>query len=153
MIQLAEEVFDAKHDPEQLEVNEDVLARFQQMHPACISEYNEGNGPIAWILLIPTTTELMDRFLARTLSEKDLFNLTPLNTSYEAIYLCSAMVLEEYRRKGIAKQMTLEAIQKIRQDHPIKCLFAWPFTQEGDIAAVSLAKAISLPLHKRMELK
>jgi ribosomal protein S18 acetylase RimI-like enzyme len=30
-----------------------------------------------------------------------------------------SMVLKEYRRKGIAKQLTLEAVVKIRKAHPI----------------------------------
>ena len=149
MIQLAEEVFDAKHDPEQLDVNEEILARFRQIHPSTISEYDEGDGPIAWVLLLPTTIELMNLFLDHTISEKELFFRTPLNASYGAIYLCSGMVLEEYRRKGIAKRLAMTAIEQMRKDHPIKCLFTWPFTKEGDLAAAALAKATGLPLYER----
>jgi GNAT superfamily N-acetyltransferase len=153
MIHLAEEVFDAKHDPEQLDVNEEVISRFKEIHPATISEYNEGDGPIAWILLLPTTIELMNKFLQHTVTEKELFYQTPIDIKYEAIYLCSAMVLEEYRQKGIAKRLALEAIKKIRQDHPIQCLFMWPFTEEGDMAAVALARATSLPVYERTAIK
>jgi len=45
------------------------------------------------------------------------------------------MVLEEYRRKGITKQLALEAIEEIRKDHPLKVLFVWSFTEEGNLAA------------------
>lgn len=105
LIQLADEVFAVKSDPSQLDVNQEVLERLKKMHPATISEYNEGNGPVAWILLIPTTLDLMNRFLENEISEKELFDLTPMNTAYEAIYLCSALVLEEYRRKGITSNL------------------------------------------------
>jgi GNAT superfamily N-acetyltransferase len=149
MIQLAEEVFDARHDPEQLDVNEEVLKRFREIHPATVSEYNEGDGPIAWILILPTTTALMHLFLKGRISEKELFYQTQLDIPYDAIYLCSAMVLEEYRKKGISKRLALDAIEQIRQDHPVQCLFAWPFTDEGSIAAESLAKATGLPLYTR----
>jgi hypothetical protein len=101
MIQLAEEVFAIKNDPKQLDVNQEVIERLKRMHPATVSEYDDGNGPVAWVLLIPTTLDLMHRFLENKISEKELFDLTPPDTSYEALYLCSAMVLEEYRRKGI----------------------------------------------------
>jgi GNAT superfamily N-acetyltransferase len=151
MIHLAEEVFDAKHDPEQLDVNDEVISRFKQIHPATISEYNEGDGPIAWILLLPTTVELMNKFLRQTITEKELFYQTSIGIQYEAIYLCSGMVLEEYRRKGIAKRLTIDAINKIRQDHPIQCLFMWPFTKEGDLAAEALARATALPLYERKQ--
>ena len=111
---------------------------------------NDGNGPGGWILLIPTTTELMNRFLQKEISEKELYKLTPLNATYEALYLCSALVLEEYRRQGIAKQLALNAIEKIRNDHPLKSLFVWAFTEEGDQAADALARLVSLPLFKRV---
>src|SRR5271157_1085844 len=96
MIQLADEIFAAKNDPDQLQVNPEVMERLHKIHPSTVSEYDDGNGPVAWVLLIPTTLYLMNRFLETEISEKELFNLTPLDTKYEALYLCSALVLEEH---------------------------------------------------------
>jgi GNAT superfamily N-acetyltransferase len=151
MIQLAEEVFAFKSDPNQLDVNQEIIERLKKIHPATVSEISDENGPVAWIILIPTTFELMNMFLDKEISEKELFNLTPLNTIYEALYLCSALVLEEYRRKGITKQLALEAIESIRKDHPLKSLFVWAFSIEGELASETLARLTSLPLHKRLE--
>ena len=81
--------------------------------------------------------------------EKELFDQTPLNSSYDAIYLCSALVLEEYRRKGITKQLALEAIEKIRKIHSLKAAFVWAFSPEGDLAAETIAQLANLPLFKR----
>jgi len=153
MIQLADEVFATKHDPDQLNVDQDVLERLLKIHPATVSEYDDGNGPVAWILLIPTTIDLMNRFIANEISEKELFDLTPADSTYQALYLCSALVLEEYRRKGIAKQLTLQAIENIRKDHPLKSLFVWAFSKEGDLGSETLAALTSLPLLKRIDLK
>jgi len=153
MIQLAEEVFAVKKDPDQLDVNQQVMERLQRLHPSTLSEYADVNGPAAWILMIPTSTELMNQFLENKISEKELFELTPENIHYEALYLCSAMVLEEYRRKGIAKRLILEAIENIRKDHPLKSLFIWPFTKEGELASESIARLTLLPLHKRSDHK
>ncbi len=151
LIQLADEVFAVKSDPSQLDVNPEVMQRLQKIHPATLSEYKEGNGPVAWILLIPTTLNLMNRFLSREISEKELFNLTPLNAQYDAIYLCSALVLAEYRRKGITKQLAVTAIESIRKDHPLKAAFIWAFSPEGDLAAETIAQLAKLPLHKRLK--
>jgi ribosomal protein S18 acetylase RimI-like enzyme len=151
MIKLAEEVFAAKEDPDQLDVNQEVLERLDRIHPATVSEYDDGNGPVAWVLLIPTTLDLMNRFLENAISEKELFDLTPLDTTYEALYLCSAMVLEEYRRKGIAKQLALNAIESIQKNHPLKALFVWAFSNEGDLGSEALARLTSLPLYKRVQ--
>lgn len=149
MIKLAENVFAAKTDPDQLDVDQSVIERLQQIHPATIAEYDDGNGPVAWVIVIPTTLALMDQFLNGHISEKQLFDLTPLHISYEALYLCSALVLEEYRRKGITKRLVLDAIRAIREDHPLKALFVWPFSLEGDMGAEAIASMAALPLHKR----
>ena len=149
MIQLAEEVFDSKSDPEQLEVNEEVLNHLCQIHPASVQEFDDGNGPVVWVLLFPTTNERMEDFLKNKISEKQLFELTPLDILYDAIYLCSAMVLEEYRRKGIAQKLTKNAIEDIRKSHPITSLFVWPFTKEGS----SLAEKISTSIGLRLKIK
>lgn len=146
MIELADEVFASKTDPDQLDVNPEVLDHLRMIHPATVSQRDDGNGPVAWILLIPTTDELMEGFLENRISEKELYEQTPLNAKYNALYLCSAMVLKEYRRKGIAKQLTLDAIAEIRKDHPIETLFAWTFSNEGLLTAEALARLVSLPL-------
>ena len=153
MIRVAEEVFAVKNDPDQLDVNQQVLERLQRMNPATVSEYDDGNGPVAWVLLIPTTLELMNKFLKNKISEKQLFELTPIDTTYEALYLCSAIVLKDYHRKGIAKRLVLNSIEKIRKEHPLKALFVWPFSEEGDLGADIIAGLTSLPLHKRIETK
>lgn len=46
MIQLAEDTFATKNDPDQLDVNQDVIERLQKIHPSTVSEYND-NGPVA----------------------------------------------------------------------------------------------------------
>jgi GNAT superfamily N-acetyltransferase len=149
LIQLADEVFAVKSDPSQLDVNLEVLERLIQLHPATVSAFDDGNGPVAWVLLIPTTLELMALFLENQISEKELFNLTPLNSAYDTIYLCSALILEEYRRKGITKNLALAAIENIRKSHSIKAVFVWAFSPEGDFAAETIARLAALPLYKR----
>jgi GNAT superfamily N-acetyltransferase len=151
LIQLADEVFAVKSDPSQLDVNAQVMERLQLIHPATISAHDDGNGPLAWVLLIPTTLELMNRFIEQQITEKELFELTPLYVSYEAIYLCSALVLDEYRRKGIAKKLALDAIELIRKDHPLKAAFVWAFSPEGDLAAETIARLAELSLYKRVK--
>lgn len=149
MIKLAEDVFDIRNDPDQLSVNEDVIKHLQEIHPDTVSEYADKNGPAVWILIIPTTLDLMNKFVEGKITEKQLYELTPLNIKYEALYLCSAMVLEEYRRKGIAKKLAIEAIESIRKTHPLKALFVWAFSKEGESLAENIAKQVGLPLKNK----
>jgi hypothetical protein len=148
---LAEDTFAIKSDPRQLNVNQKVIERLKQIHPSTIAEYDEGEGPVAWLLVIPTTTELMQKFISDEITEKELFELTPTDGTYDALYLCSALVLEEYRRKGIVKELALKAINDIRNDHPINSLFVWAFSPEGNSAAENIAITLGLPLFKKPE--
>ncbi len=149
LIKLAEETFAVKSDPNQLNVNQEIIERLLKLHPATVSEFSDENGPVAWLLVIPTSLELMNRFLAKDISEKQLFEMTKPGTAYEALYLCSALVLEEYRRKGIIKRLALKAIEEIRREHALKAMFVWAFSKEGDMAAEALARLTGLPLYKR----
>lgn len=149
MIQLSDQVFSTRTDPDQLNVDENVMERLQLIHSNTISEYDDGNGPVCWILCIPTTLDLMTQFMNQKISERELFELTPLNTKYEAIYLCSALLLEEYRGKGIAQSLAVKAIESISVDHSIQALFMWAFSKEGEKLAEKLSGLIGLPLYKR----
>ena len=149
MIQLSDDVFSSRTDPDQLSVNENVMEHLQLIHPDTLSEYDDGNGPVCWLLCIPTTLDLMTKFIDQTISERELYELTPLNTKYEAIYLCSALLLEEFRGKGIAQRLAVTAIENIRKDHPIKALFFWSFSKEGEKLAEKISRLIGLPLYRR----
>lgn len=149
MLQLADDVFASKNDPEQLDVNESVLEGLTRIHPASIAEYDDGNGPVAWVLIFPTTKKLMQLFLEKEISEKQLFESTPIGAAYEVIYLCSAMVLQEYRSQGIATRLAIDSIEQIRKDHVIEGLFVWAFTIEGERLANQLADTLSLPINFR----
>ncbi|MGV9013731.1 MAG: hypothetical protein ACOH13_14150 [Flavobacteriales bacterium] len=149
LIQLAEDSFAAHDDPQQLVVTPEVLARLRCLHPATVSERTEADGPVAWVLLLPTTLALMEQWLAGTITEKELYEQTPDQGPYEAVYLNSALVLEEYRGRGISKELTIAALEDIRQDHPVKALFNWPFSPQGAAVAQAVAKHVGLPMHVR----
>jgi GNAT superfamily N-acetyltransferase len=149
MIELADQIFSSKNDPQQLDVNEAVMEGLFKIHPACLSEYEEGEGPLAWIIVIPTSKRIMNAFLKKEISEKELYEQTLNEMCFETIYLCSALVHDEYRKKGIAKKICLEAIEKIQKNHGIDSLFVWSFTPEGVHCAESIAKATKLALLKR----
>lgn len=149
MMQLAEEAFDVRNDPEQLDVDESVISRFVQIDPAAVSELANEDGPYCWILLIPTSAELMIEFLESKISEKELFERTPVGGKYESIYLCSAMLLKEFRHRGIAGLLALDAIAQIRSRHHIRTLFVWPFSEEGKKSALAIAEKTGLPLMMR----
>lgn len=150
MIRLAEEFFAAKKDPSQISVNKKVMLRLKRIHPGTMMEKSTSEGPVAWILVIPTTQILMEQFNAKKINERELLNKTPLRATYDSLYLCSALVLPEYRGRGLAKRLIVKAIKSIQKEHPIHCLFYWAFSREGKKLAASVAGELSLPLYKRI---
>ncbi len=151
MIQLVTEFFDTRNDPDQISVTPHDRAKLESIHPATMSEFVEGDGPVVWIMLIPTTKAIMDRFITGAITEQQLLNETNPGMVYDTIYLCSASVLPEYRRKGLAKKITIDAINAIRKDHPITTLFYWPFSDDGRNLAQSISEETGLPLFEKNE--
>ncbi len=151
MIRLAEAFFETKNDPMQISVDEDTRAKLMKIHESTMTEFRDENGPIAWVLVIPTTITLMQQFVAKTIHERDLLDGTPLDVKYDALYLCSALVLPEHRKEGIARTLAAKAIRSIQRQHPIRYLFYWAFSVEGKHLAESLAREFNLPLQSRSE--
>ncbi len=149
MVKLAEDFFRTKDDPDQIPVDQDVIVRLRSLHPATVTEERTEDGPIAWILVIPTTRGIMNEFITAKISERDLLAKTPAGVAYDALYLCSALVLPEYRGKGLARRLTAQAIDAIRRDHPIGALFFWSFGNEGEKLAATAASDSHLPLFER----
>ncbi len=149
MIKLADEFFEAKIDPMQISVNGETMDVLKKIHPSTIGEIANKKGPIAWVLVIPTTHTLMKEFISKKINEKQLLDNTPLGSKYEAVYLCSALVLPEERGKGLAKRLLIKSITAIRKKHPVKSLFYWGFSPEGKSLAGAIAKELFLPLYSR----
>ena len=149
MIRLAEESFHASEDPSVVGVTDVMIDRLRRMHPSTVSEECDEAGPIAWVLLLPTTHELIARFLAKSLTERQLFEATPDDATYDVVYMSSALVLPEYQRRGIARRLIIDAVRSIGKDHPIRELAFWPFSAEGRLLAESVARECRLPLFER----
>jgi len=151
MIKLADQFFETRNDPEQISVTPRVMARLRRIHLATLSEQRTRKGPIAWILVFPTTKRLMKKFVEGLITEKELLRRTPLNCTYEAVYLCSALVLPEHRGKGTAKRLLTKAVRSIQRDHPIEHLFFWAFSTRGARLARTVAQTLKLPLVRRIK--
>jgi hypothetical protein len=149
MIKLADEFFEAKSDPMQISVTGETMEVLKKIHPSTIGEIVNKDGPVAWVLVIPTTHALMKQFILKKINEKQLLHNTPLESKYDAVYLCSALVLPEERGKGLATRLLIKSIRSIKKKHPVKFLFYWGFSPEGKSLAGAIAKKLSLPLYSR----
>nr|WP_320133943.1 hypothetical protein [uncultured Holophaga sp.] len=151
MIELVDQCFGNYEDPDQLSMDERVRAKLLQLHPATLGETRNDDGPLAWTLVFPTTRSLMEAFLEGRICERELFEGTPETGPFQAIYLCSALVLPEQRKQGLARRMVDASVTAIRRDHAITELFCWVFSGEGRVLAEAIARQQGLPLRFRMD--
>lgn len=163
MIQLADEFFETKNDPSQLDITEAVMKQLRSIHPSTMGERANEEGPVAWTIVIPTTRSTREKFVKGEIGEGEMLSMTlseherhlqgdadaAHTGQFTSLYLCSALVLPEFRGKGIAKNLTLESIRAIRTEHPIDELFVWAFSREGNALAERIAAVVKLPLFCR----
>ena len=149
MMDLIDATFDVKNDPNQLDVDFEIIENLEKIHVATVTELDHGNGPEAWILIIPSNQDLINLFIEKKISEKELYERIPKDGKFDSLYLCSALVLEENRRKGIAMNLSINAIREFEKNYPIKNLFVWTFTKEGEIVSKKIAIQCNLPLFER----
>jgi hypothetical protein len=146
MMQIIDETFATRNDPGQIQVTNAQRKKLAQIHPATLSQVANEDGPLIWVLLIPTTKDIMEAFISGKISEKELLAQTKVDDPYDCIYLCSASTLPEARGKGQTKAVCINAIKEISKEHKIDTLFVWPFSEEGGKLAEKIARELGLPL-------
>ncbi len=67
-------------------------------------------------------------------------------SQFTSVYLCSALVLPEFRGKGLAKKIVCDSIRAIQKDLPVEELFVWAFSMEGKELARNIALSTKLTL-------
>lgn len=149
LLELVDHVFQTRNDPSQIGFTESDMAKMNNLHVECLQEAENEDGPIAWVAVIPTSLDLMNEFIIKTITERELFDRTTMETPKEAVYLCSAIVLPDFRRKGIALQLSLEAIHAMQQHWSLSAVFVWPFSDEGKVLAHKIADECGLTLYTR----
>ncbi len=127
--EVAELIFGTKDDPQQIPIG-DSREKLKKLNENCfLYEVDDQDNLISWIVVMPTTEELMQKFLKKEINERELFEKTPIGVEYTALYFCSAITLPEYRGKGYARNLRLEAFSRFNAKD--MQLFSWPVTKDG----------------------
>ena len=148
MMRVAESIFGTRNDPNQMPITMDSWNKLQKLNENCVL-YEEENGKlISWGVVVPTTKDIVNDFLADKITERELLEKTLPDQNYSALYLCSAITIPEFRKQGHAKKLTLEAIARIPLTTDAT-LFAWPFTEDGKLAL----QKINSELNKKILIK
>lgn len=107
---------------------------------------NAGNL-VAWSAVLPTSKELMEQFLNRTINERELFDLAVAQPCFECLYLVAAIVLPKWRRRGIGTSLMKAQIEYFKNKYKINIFYALILTKEGKklIGALERDLGASIP--------
>lgn len=131
-MEVAEEFFGTQNDPSQIPINFDSYNKLIKLWPGAFAyELGIKGEPISWAVVIPTSHDLMNKFLKKEISEKQLLEHSAPAKIYDCLYLCSAFTLPDFRCKGLALKLLLQLI-KAAPLTPDAALFAWPTINEGE---------------------
>ncbi|HXK36697.1 MAG TPA: hypothetical protein VJ553_03900 [Candidatus Paceibacterota bacterium] len=148
-MEIAERIFGTAQDPDQIPINRESLRKLMTLSPESIQhELDDKGDPIAWVVVVPTTRELMEQFLQGKLTERELFDRTEPHAEYDALYLSAAVTVPEHRLRGIARRLFRRAIERIPHA-PDAVLFAWPTTDDGRAMAKALAGRFGIEVRLR----
>lgn len=131
MDRIAEDIFGTEKDPGQIPITKEYGEILERLTPHWIKYRLDDYGePIAWSVVVPTQLDLMHKFMRGEITEKELVDLTKHQDEYEALYLCAAVTIPQYRRKGYALETMIEAINNVPHVENA-VLFAWAYSEEG----------------------
>ncbi len=149
VLEISEQFFGTQDDPEQMPISQDSADKLLSIHPGTIVyKFDENKNPVAWAVIVPTSLKTKDDFLQKTITEKQLLDIATKEKKFDAIYLCAAFVLPEYRRMGYAKALLIEAIKNVFNGKDIP-LYGWIYSEEGRI----LLNSVSMELNKKIEIR
>ncbi|MBF0385879.1 MAG: hypothetical protein HQL27_08420, partial [Candidatus Omnitrophica bacterium] len=145
ILDIAEQFFGTASDPSQMPITKESFYKLQKLHPKTLVCETENGEPISWVVTLPTSKELADKFLRGEINERELLDMTKPQELYEALYLCAAFTIPEHRRKGYSIKMLKEVIDAIPHIEDVK-LFAWPYSSEGKLLIEKLGYELGVKI-------
>jgi hypothetical protein len=145
MLDITERFFGTANDPNQMPITKGSFYKLQELHPKTVIYKIENGEPISWVVVLPTSDGLAKKFLKGEINERELLDMTKPQEQYEALYLCAAFTIPEYRRRGYVIEMLEEAIDSIPHTANVK-LFSWPYSKEGRLLVEKLSAVLGVKI-------
>lgn len=153
-LSLAEKYFSTSTDPEQAQATSENALWLRTHIASCLNIIRHEGEIIGFTLVYPCSKDLMKKFVSKKINESQLFEelrASVANRKPETIYLCSAFVVPEFRRNGLALRSVVMSIKNsfnLKSKPPV---FYWAYSQEGGNLAMKVAHELGLPIYKRTD--
>lgn len=151
--ELAEKYFGTEKDPEQMPTHKEASLWILEQIPECVNVIKDDGKQVGFTFIIPCNEEIMDKFLNREINERQLYEEVrkkKINSkNFTTIYLCSAFVIPEYRRKGLVGNAVMKSIKKIVKTKHIPTLFYDAYSEDGKNVVEVSAKKLKIKVLER----
>ncbi len=150
--EMVKKYFKTDENPEQMPPTKETQDFLYKSCQGYMNVLKDDDKVVGFMLLLPARKELMNDFISKKINEVTLFERimrSPMDKIPQTIYLCSTIVLEDYRGKGFAVEGTLKILDKFKKNKPI--LFSWSISPEGDNMAKKISKISGLKLIVRKD--
>ncbi len=150
-MEAAEKYFGTAEDPEQIPVSDESRQKLGALSPDWdVIAVDEHNQIVGWAVTVPTTLELMEKFLKKEISERELLDYTKPQENYSALYISTFFVSPEHRRKGYATKIFEEMLRRFDYQNKKQTLFAWIYSKDGEELIKSIATKFNLEIKVRV---
>lgn len=149
---IAESYFMTHEDESQITVNSETASWIARNLPGSFNIIKDGNNVIGSTFVFITKEKHMSEFLTGGINERELFQRVREEYPFrpETVYICSAVVLPEYRRMGLALSALVKSVEKIVELYQFTpVLFYWAYSPEGQRLAEKLGDTMKLQVLKR----
>jgi ribosomal protein S18 acetylase RimI-like enzyme len=148
--ELAESFFKMEENPDQIPATIENCEWINANIPECDNVIKDDGEIIGYTLIMPCTKDLMEKFLAKEITENEMFEKIKLHVDYnnfDTIYICAMTINPDYRGRGLASEGLIKSIKKIVGARKIKpILFYWKQTEEGQKVCKKVADLLKFEL-------
>lgn len=111
----AEKIYGTENNPNQLPITEASRKRIVRISPDTLLSLEDTQGNMfAWSTVFPTTRALADLFCEKKITEKELFDRTPEDGVYDALYICSIITCQSIAEKDVPRSFSKKRLRDFR---------------------------------------
>ncbi|OGG55354.1 hypothetical protein A3D62_02270 [Candidatus Kaiserbacteria bacterium RIFCSPHIGHO2_02_FULL_49_11] len=149
LLQFVEPFFQTESDPNQIPTTTEAYRKILSLDPHSVALRADQSGRIvSYAAVLPTTNELMNKFLNHEITEREMFEATQLQAIPESLYLMAIAVAKDFKGKGDVFGMMRDIITHFKDRNQDLKLFVWEFSEEGKRFVSLLEKRYDLSINK-----
>ena len=150
--ELSESFFGQSRDPQQMQVTPKTIKWFMNNFPKGLNQILDDDALVGFSMVFLSDEKTMKKFIEGKINENELSDYFMENfgkKKMDCIYLCAALVIPKYQKRGFATRALVNQITQLGKTYNIKFknLFYWGYSDAGTRTARKISKTLKMPLY------